>query len=318
MNRRFLPFLLVASVSVSGLLMQSVLAAEADPVLLKYQEVEVTKSDLENLINLEAPKDRREQIWTNEQVLRQLIANLFITREMAAQARKDGVTSQDKWQRDYYVDRSLLITQLKKDVEKRMANVDLEKLAHDYYLAHPDEFQRPKQVEAAHILISNNGRTDAEAKILAEKLLADAKAHPADFAKLADKYSDDPSIKSNHGNLGYFSEKDMVAPFAKAAFAMKKKGEIVGPIKSQFGYHIIMLEGTRPATHLPFDEVKAKLIEKEKARLTNQFREDAITEIKSLKGIVVDEAAVKALIRPLPDLPAPAKSSTPKSDSLAK
>ncbi len=303
MNRRFLPFMLVASVSMTGLLTQSVFAAEADPVLLKYQGIEVTKSDLENLINLEAPKDKREQLWSNEQVLRQLIANLFITREMAHQARVDGVTAQDKWQREYFVDRSLLISQLKKDVDKRMAKVDLEKMAKDYYLAHPDEFMRPKQVEAAHILISDKGRSDAEAKALAEKVLAVAKAHPADFAQLADKYSDDPSVKSNHGNLGYFSEKDMVAPFAKAAFAMKKKGEIVGPVKSQFGYHIIMLEGTRPATQQPFDEVKTQLIEKEKARLTNQFREDAVTEVKSLKGIVVDEAAIKALVRPLPGFP---------------
>jgi parvulin-like peptidyl-prolyl isomerase len=310
--------MLMASVSMTGLHTQTVFAAEADPVLLKYQGVEVTKSDLENLINLEAPKDKREQLWSNEQVLRQLIANLFITREMAAQARKDGVTAQDKWQRAYYVDRSLLITQLKKDVDKRLAKVDLEMMAKDYYLAHPDEFQRPKQVEAAHILVSEKGRSDAEAKALAEKVLAEAKSHPADFAQLADKYSDDPSVKSNHGNLGFFSEKDMVAPFAKAAFAMTKKGEIVGPVKSQFGYHIIMLEGTRPATHIPFDEVKAKLIEKEKAKLTNQYREDAVTAIKSLKGIVVNEAAVKALVRPLPDLPAAAKSSSPKSDSVAK
>jgi peptidyl-prolyl cis-trans isomerase C len=315
-NRRFLPFMLVASVSMTGFFAQSVLAAEADPVLLKYQGVEVTKGDLENLINLEVPEDKRAQLWTNEQVLRQLIANLFITREMAAQARKDGVTAQDKWQRAYFVDRSLLITQLKKDVDKRLAKVDLEKMAKDYYLAHPNDFQRPKQVEAAHILISEKGRSDAEAKALAEKVLADAKSHPADFAQLADKYSDDPSVKSNHGNLGYFSEKDMVAPFAKAAFAMKKKGEIVGPVKSQFGYHIIMLEGTRPATHIPFDEVKAKLIEKEKAKLTNQYREDAVTAVKSLKGIVVNEAAVKALVRPLP-IP-PAKPTSSKSGSVAK
>lgn len=317
MNRRFLPIMLVASVSMTGFFAQSVLAAEADPVLLKYQGIEVTKGDLENLINLEAPKDKRAQIWSNEQVLRQLIANLFITRELADQARKDGVTAQDKWQRAYFVDRSLLISQLKKDVDKRMANVDLEKLAKDYYLAHPDEFERPKQVEAAHILITEKGRTDAEAKALAERILAEAKSDPASFSKLADKYSDDPSVKSNHGNLGFFSEKDMVAPFAKAAFAMKKKGEIVGPVKSEFGYHIIMLEGTRPATHIPFDEVKDKLIEKEKARLANQYREDVITEIKSLKGIEVNEPAVKALVRPLPDMP-DAHSSLQKQNAAGK
>lgn len=296
--------LMIASSFLAALWVQPVFADEAnDPVLVKYQGVEIKKSDLENLINLEAPKDKRAQIWSNEQTLRQLIANLFITREMAHQARVDGVTAQDKWQREYFVDRSLLISQLKSDVDKRMAKVDLEKVAKEFYLAHPDQFQRPKQVEAAHILIGEKNRSDADAKALAEKVLAEVKASPADFSKLADKYSDDPSVKSNHGNLGYFGEKDMVEPFAKAAFALTKKGEIVGPIKSQFGYHIIMLEGTRPATTLSFDEVKDKLMDQEKAKLENQFREDAITVVKSLKGIETNESAVKALVRPLPGFP---------------
>ncbi|MHB8919769.1 MAG: peptidylprolyl isomerase [Halothiobacillus sp.] len=303
MNKRFLSLMVVAGLSVSGLLAQPVFASDADPVLVKYQGIEVKKSDLENLINLEVPKDKRVQIWSNEQTLRQLIANLFITRELAHQARMDGVTKEDKWQREYFVDRSLLISQLKADVDKRMAKVDLEKVAKEDYLAHPELFIRPKQVEAAHILIGEKGRSDAEAKALAEKVLAEVKANPADFAKLADKYSDDPSVKTNHGNLGYFGEKDMVEPFAKAAFGMTQKGEIVGPIKSQFGYHIIMLEGTRPATTLPFAEVKDKLMEQEKAKLTNQFREDAITVVKSLKGIETNETAVKALVRPIPGFP---------------
>jgi hypothetical protein len=319
-NIRFLPVVAALGFSVGGLLGQPVLAAEADPLLLKYQGIEIKKSDIENMISLEVPKDKQAQIWSNESTLRQLIANLFITREMAHQARVDGVTAQDKWQREYFVDRSLLISQLKSDVEKRMAKVDLEKVAKEYYLAHPDQFQRPKQVEAAHILITDKNRTDAEAKALAEKVLAQAKANPADFAKLADQYSDDPSVKSNHGNLGFFGEKDMVEPFSKAAFALTKKGEIVGPIKSQFGYHIIMLEGTRPATTLPFTEVKDKLVAQEKAKLENQFREDAVTVVKSLKGIEANEPAIKSLVRPLPGFP-PATIPTaepPKSQSITK
>jgi len=72
---------------------------------------------------------------------------------------------------------------------------------------------------------------------LAEDVLQEARSG-ADFNKLADEYSEDPSVKTNHGDLGYFERSGMVKEFADAAFSAKP-GEIVGPVKTQFGLHII-------------------------------------------------------------------------------
>lgn len=90
------------------------------------------------------------------------------------------------------------------------------------------------KVRASHILVAT------KQKALAEKLLAQAKAG-ANFAALAKKYSTDTGSKVKGGDLGYFGHGTMVAPFDKAAFAMKV-GEI-RLVQSQYGWHIIKLTG---------------------------------------------------------------------------
>ncbi|RME73865.1 MAG: parvulin peptidyl-prolyl isomerase, partial [Planctomycetota bacterium] len=96
-----------------------------------------------------------------------------------------------------------------------------------------------------HILVQFKGaarsRTDrseqqalARAREVLEKLRAGG-----DFAALAREYSDDPSAAQNGGDLGAFSRSQMVPEFAEAAFRLKV-GEISEPVKSPFGYHIIL------------------------------------------------------------------------------
>ena len=88
-------------------------------------------------------------------------------------------------------------------------------------------------------------------------ILARAKAGE-DFAKLAQENSDDPGSKAAGGDLGWAPKEAYVQPFSEALFAMKK-GEISGPVKTQFGYHIIRLEDIEEPRVRSFDEVRAEL-----------------------------------------------------------
>jgi len=105
-------------------------------------------------------------------------------------------------------------------------------------------FNTPEERRAAHILISSpagapeGDRKAARAK--AEQVLAEVKAHPDQFAKLAEKYSQDPGSAKQGGDLGFFGRGAMVKPFEDAAFGMKP-GELSGIVESDFGYHIIRL-----------------------------------------------------------------------------
>jgi peptidyl-prolyl cis-trans isomerase D len=114
----------------------------------------------------------------------------------------------------------------------------------------------PERRKAAHILIET-GSDDAAASKKAEAILARAKAGE-DFAKLAQENSDDPGSKAAGGDLGWAPKEAYVQPFSEALFAMKK-GEIRGPVKTQFGYHIIRLEDVEEPHVRSFDEVRAEL-----------------------------------------------------------
>jgi peptidyl-prolyl cis-trans isomerase SurA len=106
-----------------------------------------------------------------------------------------------------------------------------------------------EEVRASHILI--NVKPDASP---ADTLTAFTKAMEIkqkalsgeDFAALATTYSEDPSARINKGDLGYFTALQMVFPFENAAYS-GKKGEVVGPVRTRFGYHLLKIVDKRPA-----------------------------------------------------------------------
>lgn len=106
------------------------------------------------------------------------------------------------------------------------------------------------QVHAQHILLG----TEKEAQAVFEE----AKKSGADFQKIAEAKSKDPSAKNNRGDLGFFS-RDMFDPsFVEAAFTTKV-GEVTGPVKSAFGYHVIKVVDRKIGKTTEFSEVEAKV-----------------------------------------------------------
>ena len=129
------------------------------------------------------------------------------------------------------------------------------------YERRSDSFRAPEQVNASHILIridpSRGDTADAEAKAKAERLLARARKGE-DFARLANENTEDPAGKGNGGQLPPFSRGQMAPEFDQAAFEMSP-GEIRGPVKTRFGYHVIRLNSKIAAHVRPFEEVRAQL-----------------------------------------------------------
>jgi peptidyl-prolyl cis-trans isomerase D len=123
-------------------------------------------------------------------------------------------------------------------------------------------YRQEEQRHAAHILIAvkpdANETERAAAKKNAEDIAAQAKANPTKFAELAKQKSQDPGSAAQGGDLGNNPRGTMVKAFDDAVFAMKP-GEVVGPIQSEFGYHVIKLDGITPEKSRPFDEVKAQI-----------------------------------------------------------
>ncbi len=145
-----------------------------------------------------------------------------------------------------------------------------------------------EEVRASHILVDTRGLKSeeelAEASGKIEKLAKDIN-DGADFAELAKKNSDCPSSE-NGGDLGFFEKKgSMVAPFANAAFLLKK-GEVSKPVKTQYGLHLIKVTDRRAGEKVIYDdneEIKEKVerfyMEEKKKALLENLRNKAQIEI---------------------------------------
>ncbi len=157
-----------------------------------------------------------------------------------------------------------------------------------YYDQHRDEFRVPEQVKVAHILIKTplpapgakeDEKAVADARAKAEDVLKQVKA-VGDFAKLAEKYSDDPGSAKSGGELGWIGRGRTVPEFEKAAFSLGK-GQTSDLVKSSYGFHIIRVEDKQEAHLKTLAEVKGEIEEKVKLQKAAQATEKAANALLS-------------------------------------
>jgi foldase protein PrsA len=163
-----------------------------------------------------------------------------------------------------------------------------------YYAKNKAQYSQPESREVRHILV----KTKAQADDLRAQLQAGG-----DFAALAKKFSQDTGSKANGGKLT-ISKGQTVAPFDKAAFALKLN-EISEPVKTEFGFHIIEpLSETKPAKVTPLKEVKASI----RQQLQQTEKNEAMTKwVDELKDDYEDKVSYATGFTPPPE-PTPAST----------
>ncbi|HEX4916945.1 MAG TPA: SurA N-terminal domain-containing protein [Limnobacter sp.] len=136
-----------------------------------------------------------------------------------------------------------------------------------YYEQNKARFSAPEERRARHILLplEAEGKSADALKAQAEKVLAEVKANPAQFAELAKKYSMDPGSAAQGGDLGFFGKGAMVPEFEQAVFS-QRKGELSGLVKTQFGFHIIEVTDVRGGEVQPLEQVKSQIVDEIKAQ----------------------------------------------------
>jgi peptidyl-prolyl cis-trans isomerase C len=151
-----------------------------------------------------------------------------------------------------------------------------------FYDENPQQFERPEQIQASHILFMvAEDATEADRAARrkeAEDVLAQLEGG-ADFAAMATEHSDCPS-SSKGGDLGFFGRGSMVPPFEQAAFALAP-GEMSGIVETRFGYHIIKVTDKASAETIPYEDAKANI----KQFLGGQGKQQAMaTVIEELRA----------------------------------
>ena len=119
-----------------------------------------------------------------------------------------------------------------------------------FYEQNLQRFTTPEQRRASHILVADKEQAD--------KLFAELQAKPALFAERAKELSKDPGSAKNGGDLGFFGKGMMVPEFETAVFT-GKKGDLVAPVKTNFGYHIIRIDDVQAAQVKPLADVRGEI-----------------------------------------------------------
>lgn len=240
-------------------------------VVASYSDEAITREDVVAVLK-SATSEQKRNLGESDSAADSLVKEMLLRRVLAAQARKEGferdpataariVLAGERTLSDLYFEKVELAAIDEKKVER---------IAREEYLAHPERF-RKEELRARHILVREVASRGDDARTIAEALLARVKAGEA-FDELAHKYSDDPGSAAKGGDLGWLPKGKTVKEFEEALFALKKPGDVSGIISTQFGYHIIRLEEAKPVVTLPYEEVKAQLIERVKADLRRKAR----------------------------------------------
>lgn len=157
-------------------------------------------------------------------------------------------------------------------------------LVREQYEARRDEFDRPEEVRARHILIRIPEDADEAVRQAARERAEAALARiqeGADFEDVALEVSEDPGSQSRGGDLGFFSRGRMVKPFEEAAFSLPV-GEVSGVVETVHGLHLIRVEEKRPERVVPYDEARVQIAEEllrsRAARSAARERAEALAE----------------------------------------
>jgi peptidyl-prolyl cis-trans isomerase C len=215
-----------------------------NPVVARVNGVELHLSDVEaaqQSLPPEAQKMPLAQIYP--MLLERMIDGMLVTEA----GRAEHLDQNPEVQRRLKLLEDRLIQQAY--IEQTLKDAETEDKLKAGYQKLIQQKPAQEQVHARHILV----KTEAEAASIIDQL-----NKGADFATLAKKYSTDPGAASG-GDLGYFGRNDMVPAFAAAAFALQPGQYTKTPVKTEFGWHVILVEDRRTKQPPTFEEAREEV-----------------------------------------------------------
>jgi len=265
------------AITLASFLMLTVAHAKSDYGTVNG--VEITKTDVQMTMGPSGMKFDALDDTMKKRVLDMVVDRTLLTQ--AAQKTDIAQSAEYKKQLEALKSGLLLDVWMKQMMAKIEKDLTKEKLE-AYFKKNEAKYQTPKQLKARHILV----KTEDEAKALVKEL-TEAKDKKAKFIELAKSKSTGPS-GSNGGDLGWFSLDRMVPEFSAAADKLAKGEFTATPVKTQFGYHLIMLDDRKEAGAKKFSEVEPMIREelgneafgKKVQELTKELRAKAKIELK--------------------------------------
>lgn len=204
------------------------------------------------------------EIPANEQ--QTVVDNIIISELIAQAAREKGLDQSDAVRQQLAVAEYSVLGQAyvsdffnNNPVEEERIKARYEELA--------EQAEGKEEYNVAHILVQDEA--------LAGDLLGQLESNPGVFAELAKEHSQDPGSAENGGVLGWVVPQALVPPFAGAMQALKDGEFTAAPVQTDFGWHIIRVDGRRPLTVPPLnDDLRLRIQQEESALLLNEHLQE--------------------------------------------
>ncbi|MFZ6654855.1 peptidylprolyl isomerase [Undibacterium sp. TJN19] len=276
--------------------------ASSQDVAATVNGTPISKKQLDQIMQQQASQGMPDTPDTRKMVIDSLAMQIIVAQQAASKGldKAPEVTEQLEMNKQ-----SILANAFVKDYIKTATVSDADLKA---------EYDKLKSTEykARHILVEK----EDEAKDIIAKIKKDVKA----FDGLAKSKSKDPGSKDKGGDLGWFNPRGMVPEFGAAVAKLEKGKFTEEPVKSQFGYHVIILDDSRPATVSAFEDVKAGLTQQVQQQNLKKMLDDL--KAKAKIEITPAPAAVPASapglsITPVPTTPAPAAPAAASASASA-
>lgn len=269
----------VSACSKSGDSKQGILKSSSAQVA-KVGDAVITQDDVAK--EIKRLPEQIQSIFSGPEGTARFVDELVKKELLYQEAKKKGIESNPDYQAklEEFKKITLISTMLEKEIEDKTKLTDKDVKA--YYDEHRDEFIANNSVKASHILV----KSEEEAKAIIARI-----KQGENFAKLAKEKSIDQGSAKNGGDLGSFSRGQMVPEFENAAFKLKA-GELGGPIKTQYGYHIIKVTEKKAGQPVEFEKVKGMLMQKLTAQNQKAVFDTYIEGLKKNYKIEIDKEAI--------------------------
>jgi peptidyl-prolyl cis-trans isomerase C len=287
----------VAMCTVCGLESQNVHAQNA--VLAKIGNVTISEKDLNDLAN--AIPERYRDLYMNPEAKQKTLDYVINIYVLAAEAEKQNLDKAPEIQKLLDFTRKDLLARIYLDRLSKDLKPPSEQEAKAYFETYKDQFSTPESVHLHHILVN----TEKEAKAVLERLKKGEK-----FADVAGQVSTCPS-KAKGGDLDWVPKGSLVPEIEEIAFSAKY-GTPTGPVKTKFGYHVVLVEERKPAQEGSFDQAKDYIFEQLRFQAQQENYEKIAQELRKKLNVQVTGPQAPTPAAPPATGPANQPSSGPK------
>ncbi len=263
--------------------------AQQGPFVAKVGSSSITQADFER--EMKSLPEYARQLFEGEAGKEKFLDEIVKKEILYQEALKKGIDKDPNFNRKVEEFKKLTLASALLEKEIMSKNKVTEQDVKDYYNKHKNDFTTTSQIRASHILV----KTEAEANKVLARLKKGEK-----FEEIAKKESLDTASAKNGGDIGFFSRGQLVPEFERAAAGLKV-GELSGPVKTQYGYHIIKVTDKKTGPVVEFERVKDVIYQRLSGERQKEAFDNYINELRKNYKVEINKDVLAKIPSPEPN-----------------